>query len=365
MLLRVWRPQDQRAEVLIRRLFSTFDTGESGSVNMGELLTGLTLLCGGSRVDKAAATFAFYDRNGDGTISFDEMQRYLLSVFRMLFVLEPHKHAHGVTPESLAEDTTRQCFKAADTDGNGAISLPEFLHWFTTPGGEMTKATTALVLSASISIAELHDISTLGDVPVAEVSRAFRRAGDVGGTVSRAAFHAIMQHFLGEQSDAVRSRTRDLCNRVFDALDANHDGTVDASEMETGVTLLCGGSPAERIRAAFEAHSQDGEVLDVDGATAYLESVYRVRVCTRVHAPPSVPLLLLTGGSCAVCCHLPQVLFTINPKLAQRVGTSPESLAVDATRKCVVPGRAPFPCWCGLTVCVGRWGVSGCSLPRI
>jgi len=56
--------QDQRIAVLLARLYHTFDRDDDGNVDMGELLTGIALLCGGSLVDKAAATFEFFDKDG-------------------------------------------------------------------------------------------------------------------------------------------------------------------------------------------------------------------------------------------------------------------------------------------------------------
>lgn len=67
------------------------------------------------------------------------------------------------------------------------------------------------------------------------------------------------------------------------------------------MSLLCGGSPDDRIRAAFSAHAE-GNGIDIHAATSYLESVYRV-------------------------------VFTIDPTLAQRVNMSPDRLAIEATRR--------------------------------
>ena len=164
------------------------------------------------------------------------------------------------------------------------------------------QATTALVLSTTMSLRELHDMTKLGAADVLEVVNAFQAHQSEDNLVSRAAFHEVMSRFVGEQAAAVRSRTKDVFNRVFDALDVNGDGSVDAAELKTGVTMLCGGEAQDRIRAAFQAHSKDGTSLGVDEATTYLESVYKV-------------------------------LFTINPQLARRIGSGPDRLAVNAVRR--------------------------------
>ena len=74
-----------KTNLLIHRLFHIFDIDSSGAVDFSELASGLSVLCGGSRDDKAEAAFALYDYNGDGFISLEEMTRYLASVFKVMF----------------------------------------------------------------------------------------------------------------------------------------------------------------------------------------------------------------------------------------------------------------------------------------
>merc|ERR1712138_599 len=86
------------------------------------------------------AVFDLFDRddNGVGFISRDEMFKFLTSVFKV--VLTPNvmgvMSSMGVTVESaedLASVTALECFKSADLNQDGKLSISEFKSWFYAP----------------------------------------------------------------------------------------------------------------------------------------------------------------------------------------------------------------------------------------
>ena len=92
-------------------------------VDFAELASGLSVLCGGPRDDKVEAAFALFDINGDGFISLEEMQSYLVSVFKVLYHLQPEIESRvGVGPTELGEVTAMQAFEDADLNHDGKIS---------------------------------------------------------------------------------------------------------------------------------------------------------------------------------------------------------------------------------------------------
>ena len=130
-------PQRQRAEQVVQRLFTLFDTDGVGSVDFRELACGTSVLCGGERDAKVAAAFALYDLNEDGFISREEMTLYLTSVFKVLYEIQPGTGQRiGVGVDELAETTTLQCFEDADVDSDGRLSYDEFQEWYS-KGGPM------------------------------------------------------------------------------------------------------------------------------------------------------------------------------------------------------------------------------------
>jgi len=119
-------------------VFDLFDRDDNGVVDLMELICGISLLCAGSEDDKIHAVFNTFDQNGDGYISMDEMYKFLTSVFKV--VLTPNvmgvMNSMGVSVESaedLASVTALECFKTADLNQDGKLSVTEFKNWFYAP----------------------------------------------------------------------------------------------------------------------------------------------------------------------------------------------------------------------------------------
>ena len=89
------RGQASHLEAVVRHLFETFDADGNGVIDLAELSSGLSVLCGGSRDDKVRAAFSLYDSNGDGFISLAEMIR------------QGKVHGISLTGANLEED--RKC----------------------------------------------------------------------------------------------------------------------------------------------------------------------------------------------------------------------------------------------------------------
>jgi len=47
-------------------------------------------------------------------------------------------------------------------------------------------------------------------------------------------------------------------DRLFDLLDVNNDGVVDLSEFICGLSILCKGTPEEKLKLSFKAYDLDG-----------------------------------------------------------------------------------------------------------
>jgi Ca2+-binding EF-hand superfamily protein len=126
------------SEAVCVAVFDLFDRDQNGVVDMMELVCGISLLCQGTEDDKIAAVFKAFDEDGDGFVSMEEMNTFLLSVFRV--VLTPAvagiMRAQGVevdSAEDLAAVTTEECFKDADLNHDGRLSIDEFRKWFYEP----------------------------------------------------------------------------------------------------------------------------------------------------------------------------------------------------------------------------------------
>ena len=129
----------ERTSHILTRLFNVFDVDGSGAVDFTEMASGLSVLCGGSRDQKAEAAFALYDYNGDGFISMEEMTRYLTSVFKVMYETQPGTAERmGVSAEELAKVTGEQAFADADLNHDGKLLYlsdnDEFQQWLPDSG---------------------------------------------------------------------------------------------------------------------------------------------------------------------------------------------------------------------------------------
>merc|ERR1711998_694042 len=122
--------ETREARDLVRELYDAFDTDGNGVVDWVELGAGLTVLCSGSRRQKVRLAFYYFDANSDGFLSPEEMARYLVSVYRILYVTVPGHMIAGVSAEELGEITAMQCFVDADLNGDGHLSFAEFEQWY-------------------------------------------------------------------------------------------------------------------------------------------------------------------------------------------------------------------------------------------
>ncbi|EEY68199.1 uncharacterized protein PITG_04603 [Phytophthora infestans T30-4] len=262
---------------VIDGLFDLFDRDNSGAVDFGELASGLSVLCGGTKDQKVKAAFSLFDFNGDGFISLEEMTRYLTSVFRVLFQVSPDTQSLGVTPEELGQVTAQQAFAEADQDHDGQLTLEEFQQWYQQPGGigEVAKNGEQL-----FSLAEARRLTNLQSFSPMEVFEALAECADEQGYVSREAFDKCFRKIIstnqGIKSEEYQ-RINTVLNRLFELFDVDKNGLVDFSEISSGLSVFCGGSSEEKIRAAFALYDFNADgFISMEEMTRYLTSVFRV-----------------------------------------------------------------------------------------
>ncbi|KAF1780263.1 EF-Hand 1, calcium-binding site [Phytophthora cactorum] len=256
---------------VIDGLFDLFDRDNSGAVDFGELASGLSVLCGGTKDQKVEAAFSLFDFNGDGFISLDEMTRYLTSVFRVLFQVSPDTQSLGVTPEELGEVTAQQAFAEADQDHDGQLTLKEFQQWYQQPGGigEVAKNGEQL-----FSLAEARRLTNLQAFSPMEVFEALAECADEQGYVSREAFDKCFRKIIS-MNQGIKSeeyqRINTILNRLFELFDVDKNGMVDFSEISSGLSVFCGGSSEEKIRAAFALYDYNADgYISMEEMTRYL-----------------------------------------------------------------------------------------------
>ncbi|XP_034291384.1 NADPH oxidase 5 isoform X2 [Pantherophis guttatus] len=98
------------------RFFALFDSDESGTISLDELLNTLKLLIHGSETDKLWFLFRVYDVDGGGSIEPDELRMVLKSCL---------KESSISLPEEKLDDLTMALFESADSDKSGSITFEE------------------------------------------------------------------------------------------------------------------------------------------------------------------------------------------------------------------------------------------------
>ncbi|RLN75826.1 hypothetical protein DYB28_001521, partial [Aphanomyces astaci] len=273
----------EAVDAIASHVFDLFDTDGNGVVDIVELGAGLCVLCGGSQEDKVRAAFALYDLNH--TISRSEMALYLSSVFKVLFHINPETHRQmqgaGITPEELGTITADQAFIHAEKESDGALSLDEFRRWYQSTASQIIQVPS---LQRVKEVTNLHKFSP---------SQVFAHLTTYATTIT---------------TDIVDDQMCDVVlDRLFRVFDAN--GFVSFRELASGLSILCGGSPTDKIQAVFDLYDANCDgVISLDEMTAYLTSVYKILCETDMypkHVTPS-ELAEVTAESCFAQADLTQ-----------------------------------------------------------
>ncbi|NXS10601.1 EFCB1 protein, partial [Neodrepanis coruscans] len=105
-------------DVVLDRVFSTFDRSNSGCITLPEWVEGLGVLLRGTLDEKIKYCFMVYDLNGDGYISREEM-------FQMLknsLLKQPAEE----DPDEGIKDLVEIALKKMDHDHDGKLSFADF-----------------------------------------------------------------------------------------------------------------------------------------------------------------------------------------------------------------------------------------------
>ena len=300
---------EDQLDSLLNFLFRMFDTDGNRVVDVSELSAGISVLSGGSRDDKVRAAFTLFDENGDGFISRSEMTRYLYSVFKMLYESSPDARASmQVSPMELATITAKQCFDDADHDNDGQISFEEFKLWYSKPTSD---AVMANVESATVTLTEMRRLTNLERYNVDTIFQTFAHCTDENGELSRAAFNGCFTAFIGDPGSTVkRNRVSVILDRLFDLFDGDGNGTVSFDELASGLSILCGGTRDEKVRAAFDLYDIDNNgFIERAEMVCYLSAVFKI-------------------------------LFEASPETPQRLNVTPQELAEITTDEAFGIGSA-------------------------
>ncbi len=119
-------------EEIKERIFSVYEIAESGMLSCRSLTSGMSLFCGGSWEDKAAAVFIAY--GVQDVMPPDVMTQHIISIFAMMSEFDP-TFLSDSTAVQIAEDMVRVAFsdqqRSAGQRSRG-MTQAEFALWLST-----------------------------------------------------------------------------------------------------------------------------------------------------------------------------------------------------------------------------------------
>uniref|UniRef100_A0A8D2LU80 EF-hand domain-containing protein n=1 Tax=Varanus komodoensis TaxID=61221 RepID=A0A8D2LU80_VARKO len=115
------RGLDPEASQYIEQMFHTFDMNKDGYIDFMEYVAALSLVLRGKMEQKLRWYFKLYDVDGNGCIDRHEL----------LSIIQAREGAiraiNGCDHETSAEEFTNRVFSRIDVNGDGELSLEEFV----------------------------------------------------------------------------------------------------------------------------------------------------------------------------------------------------------------------------------------------
>eukprot|EP00933_Yihiella_yeosuensis_P030398 TRINITY_DN24048_c0_g1_i1.p1 TRINITY_DN24048_c0_g1~~TRINITY_DN24048_c0_g1_i1.p1 ORF type:complete len:480 (-),score=103.28 TRINITY_DN24048_c0_g1_i1:476-1915(-) len=207
----------------------------------------------GDQLDIIKAQFKAWDQDGDGTISYDELE----------FVMKK------IAP-TMTDDDIAILMKEIDTDGDGDISFDEFVEWIANP--ESSKAVDESGAISDFNFSEM----------LKPLFRLFDR--DDGGSISSEEFEECAMMLSNSLAMHEGSDASLLEKHSFANIDADGDGEIDFQEFTKWQSMILkdSGIPksqlpglmkslVESLSMIFEIDEAASSGKDVRNATQALE----------------------------------------------------------------------------------------------
>ncbi|XP_063156149.1 guanylyl cyclase-activating protein 2 [Candoia aspera] len=116
---------NQEAADYVENMFKAFDKNGDNTIDFLEYVAALNLVLRGKLEHKLRWTFKIYDKDGNGCIDKPELLEIVEAIYRLkqAYKSDEERAVPGLTPEEVVE----RIFELVDENGDGQLSLDEFL----------------------------------------------------------------------------------------------------------------------------------------------------------------------------------------------------------------------------------------------
>ncbi|XP_072853305.1 guanylyl cyclase-activating protein 2 [Pogona vitticeps] len=116
---------NQEAGDYVENMFKAFDKNGDNTIDFLEYVAALNLVLRGKLEHKLRWTFKMYDKDGNGCIDKTELLEIVECIYKLKKVCQPEEEAGR--PRLSPEEVVDRIFQLVDENGDGQLSLDEFL----------------------------------------------------------------------------------------------------------------------------------------------------------------------------------------------------------------------------------------------
>ena len=107
-------------------IYLRFDIDGNGVVDLGEVFSGMSLLCAGNVGDKLKAACYVFDDSGDGRMQFEEVKKYFHATFQLVM----QNAGASISTDKLSQVTATNLFTSRELDlETGSVTYEDLLDW--------------------------------------------------------------------------------------------------------------------------------------------------------------------------------------------------------------------------------------------
>jgi Ca2+-binding EF-hand superfamily protein len=195
------------------------------------------------------------------------MIHHLEAVYKVMYHADSNiQEKIGMTPRELAEQTTSEAFAMSDLNNDETLSFEEFRNWMLEgfKGGTSSNIVSGAQKEATskMTLGEVRRLTGLENYPLDTIVKMFKSnyMDEDEDMISRESLIEFFTDLVERRNptNEERERVKVMLGGLYELFDTDDDGTVSASELVAGISVLCGGSRDRKAERVFNMFDIDG-----------------------------------------------------------------------------------------------------------